>query len=56
MRAIVAGLEGEPSLNVSFTEAGYVPHKSVDLGLAMETTEGVLIAVIEDIASWTTRP
>ena len=50
MRAIVAGLQGEPSLNVIFTEAGYVPHKSIDIGLAVETPEGVLIAVIEDVA------
>ena len=28
MRAIVAGLEAEPSLNVTLTDAGYVPHKS----------------------------
>ena len=28
MRAVVAGLAAEPSLNVAITEAGYVPHKS----------------------------
>ena len=32
------------------TEAGYVPHKSIDVGLAIETPKGVLIAVIEDVA------
>jgi len=50
MRAVVAGLQAEPSLNVAFTDAGYVPHKSVNLGLAIETPKGVVIAVIEDVA------
>jgi pyruvate dehydrogenase E2 component (dihydrolipoamide acetyltransferase) len=50
MKAVVAGLEAEPSLNVAFTDAGYVPHKSVNLGLAIETPKGVVIAVIEDVA------
>jgi pyruvate dehydrogenase E2 component (dihydrolipoamide acetyltransferase) len=50
MRAIVAGLQAEPSLNVALTEAGYVPHKSIDIGLAVETPEGVVIGVIEDVA------
>ena len=50
MRAVVAGLEAEPSLNVAFTDAGYVPHKSVNVGLAIETPKGVVIAVIEDVA------
>ena len=51
MRAVVAGLEAEPSLNVTFTDAGYVPHKSVNLGLAIETPKGVVIAVVEDVAN-----
>ena len=50
MRAIVAGLEAKPSLNVTFTDAGYVPHKTVNLGLAIETPQGVVIAVIDDVA------
>ena len=50
MKAVVAGLAAEPSLNVAYTDAGYVPHKSVNLGLAIKTTKGVVIAVIEDIA------
>jgi pyruvate dehydrogenase E2 component (dihydrolipoamide acetyltransferase) len=50
MRAIVAGLQAEPSLNVSFTEAGYVPHQTINIGLAVETPEGVVIAVIDDVA------
>ena len=52
MRAVVAGLEAEPSLNVTFTDAGYVPHKSVNVGLAIETPKGVVIAVIEDVANY----
>ena len=55
MRAIVAGLEAEPSLNVTITDVGYVPHKSIDVGLAIETPKGVVIAVIEDVAGATTR-
>jgi len=50
MRAIVASLAAEPSLNVTITDAGYVPHKSIDVGLAIETPKGVVIAVIEDVA------
>ena len=50
MKAVVAGLTAEPSLNVAYTDAGYVPHKAVNLGLAVETPKGVVIAVVEDVA------
>jgi len=50
MKAVVAGLEAEPSLNVAVTDAGYAPHKSVNVGLAIETPKGVVIAVIDDVA------
>ena len=49
MRAVVAGLQAEPSLNVAFADAGYAPHKSVNVGLATETPKGVVIAVVEDV-------
>ena len=37
-------------MNVAITDAGYVPHKSINVGLAIETPKGVVIAVIEDVA------
>ena len=49
MRAIVAGLQGEPSLNVIFTEAGYAPQ--VDRHVwPWKRPKAWLIAVIEDVA------
>jgi pyruvate dehydrogenase E2 component (dihydrolipoamide acetyltransferase) len=50
MKAVAAGLEAEPSLNVTYTDAGYVPHNSVNVGLAVETPKGVVVAVVEDVA------
>ncbi len=50
MKAIVAGLQIEPSLNVQYTDAGLVPHKAINIGLAIETPKGVAIAVVDDVA------
>lgn len=50
MKAIVAGLQAEPSLNVQYTDAGLVPHKAINVGLAIETPKGVVIAVVDDVA------
>lgn len=49
MKAIVAGLQTEPSLNVQYTDAGFVPHKAINVGLAIETPKGVVIAVVDDV-------
>jgi pyruvate dehydrogenase E2 component (dihydrolipoamide acetyltransferase) len=50
MKAIIAGLAAEPALNVTYSDAGYVPHKTVNVGMAVETPQGVVIAVVEDVA------
>lgn len=50
MKAIVAGLQVEPSLNVQYTNAGLVPHKAINVGLAIETPKGVVVAVVDDVA------
>ncbi|HIJ64839.1 MAG TPA: 2-oxo acid dehydrogenase subunit E2 [Candidatus Hydrogenedentes bacterium] len=49
MKAAAAGLEAEPGLNVAYSESGYMPRASVDIGLAVETPEGVVIPVIENV-------
>ena len=49
MKAIVAGLRVEPSLNAQYTLAGLVPHKAINIGLAIETPKGVIIAVVEEV-------
>lgn len=49
MKAIAAAVQAEPSLNVAITEAGFVPHESVNVGLAIETSEGVIIAVVDNV-------
>lgn len=49
MKAIVAGLQAEPSLNMQYTDAGLVPHKATNVGLAIETPKGVVIAVVDDV-------
>ena len=49
MKAIAAGLVAEPSLNMEYTDAGFVPHKAINIGLAIETPKGVIIAVMDDV-------
>jgi pyruvate dehydrogenase E2 component (dihydrolipoamide acetyltransferase) len=49
MKAVAAGVAAEPSLNVAITDAGYVRHGSVNVGLAIETPKGVVIAVIDNV-------
>jgi len=49
MKAIVAGLEAEPSLNMQYTDAGLVPRNGIKVGLAIETPKGVVITVVDDI-------
>jgi pyruvate dehydrogenase E2 component (dihydrolipoamide acetyltransferase) len=49
MQAIAKGLEAEPALNVTITANGYAPRASVDVGLAIETPRGVVIAVVENV-------
>ena len=48
-KAIVAGIEAEPSLNNGYSEKGLVPRKAIDVGLAIETPRGVVIAVVEGV-------
>jgi len=48
-KAIVAGLEAEPSFNTTYTPEGYKPNSGVNVGMAIETPQGVIIAVIEDV-------
>ena len=47
MKAIIAGLQTEPTLNAQYTPAGLVQHQDINLGLAIETPKGVVIAVVE---------
>ena len=49
MNAIAAGLQTEPSLNMQYTDAGLVPHSEINVGIAIETPKGVVIAVVDDI-------
>jgi pyruvate dehydrogenase E2 component (dihydrolipoamide acetyltransferase) len=49
MQAIARGLAAEPALNVAWSEAGYVPRRAMNVGLAIETPKGVMIAVVENV-------
>jgi pyruvate dehydrogenase E2 component (dihydrolipoamide acetyltransferase) len=48
-KAIVAGLVAEPSLNTAYTPEGYKPNSDINIGMAIETPQGVIIAVIEKV-------
>ncbi len=48
-KAVVAGLESEPSLNYTISDKGYIPGENINIGLAIETPKGVIVAVIDDI-------
>ncbi len=57
MRAIVAGVKAEPALNAWFDgkslERRLFPE--INLGLAMDTEEGLFVPVIKDIANYTAK-
>ncbi len=56
IRAVVAGCESEPSLNASF-DAGSLSlrnNSTVDLGIAVDSPEGLFVPVLRDAASGTT--
>lgn len=46
-KSIVAGLAAEPSLNTAYTPEGYKPNSDINIGMAIETPQGVIITVIE---------
>jgi pyruvate dehydrogenase E2 component (dihydrolipoamide acetyltransferase) len=48
-KAIVAGLKVEPSLNTAYTPEGYKSNSDINIGMAIETPQGVIIAVIENV-------
>jgi pyruvate dehydrogenase E2 component (dihydrolipoamide acetyltransferase) len=48
IQAVAKGLADEPSLNYAYSDAGYIPRHGVNIGLAVETPQGVVIAVIEN--------
>lgn len=49
MKAIVKGLEAEPGLNQAYSEKGYLLRQEINVGLAVETPAGVIIAVIDQV-------
>ncbi len=55
IRAVVAGCESEPSLNASFDAASLSlrNNSTVDLGIAVDGPEGLLVPVLRDAASGT---
>jgi pyruvate dehydrogenase E2 component (dihydrolipoamide acetyltransferase) len=55
VRAIVAGVKAQPQLNALFDPAG-PSHKlieKIDLGIAVDTGEGLLVPVLRDVGSQT---
>jgi len=51
VNAIVKGLKIEPSINMKLVQDCYVPGKSIDIGMAIETPKGVVIGVVEDVGT-----
>lgn len=53
VRAIVAGCRAEPALNAWFLgmEQGRRLHDKVDLGIAMDTEEGLFVPVLRDVGA-----
>jgi len=51
IRAIVAGCKAEPALNCWFDEAALTrePKPRVDLGIAVDTTAGLIVPVLRDV-------
>jgi pyruvate dehydrogenase E2 component (dihydrolipoamide acetyltransferase) len=53
VRAIVAGCEAEPALNVWFDSQtqGRRLHAKIDLGIAVDTEDGLFVPVLRDVAN-----
>jgi 2-oxoisovalerate dehydrogenase E2 component (dihydrolipoyl transacylase) len=51
LQAIAAGCKAEPALNVWFDGKGRRMMKSVDIGIAVDTSEGLFVPVIKDVAN-----
>jgi pyruvate dehydrogenase E2 component (dihydrolipoamide acetyltransferase) len=51
VRAVVAGCRAEPALNAWYfgRDRGRRPHDRVDLGLAMDTPDGLFVPVLRDV-------
>ncbi len=52
IRAVVAGCQAEPALNAWYLglDKGRVLHERIDLGLAMDTEDGLFVPVLRDAA------
>jgi 2-oxoisovalerate dehydrogenase E2 component (dihydrolipoyl transacylase) len=52
IRAIIAGCAAEPLLNVQFdaTQLALVPNMTIDVGLAVDSPEGLFVPVLRDVA------
>ena len=55
MRSIIAGCKGEPALNASFDAAALSlrNNPAIDLGLAIDSSEGLFVPVLRDVAATT---
>ena len=53
IRAIVAGCQAEPALNAWFLgrDQGRRLHSTIDLGIAMDTEDGLFVPVLRDVGS-----
>jgi pyruvate dehydrogenase E2 component (dihydrolipoamide acetyltransferase) len=53
VRAIVAGIAREPSLNVWYDSQsqGRRLHRKIDLGIAVDTEDGLFVPVLRDVAN-----
>jgi len=52
VRALIAGCTAEPSLNASFDAQALLVHRhqSIDLGLAIDSPDGLFVPVLRDVA------
>ena len=57
VRALVAGCQAEPALNASFDGASLSlrENQTIDLGLAIDSPEGLFVPVLRDVARGTTQ-
>ncbi|MFQ5953859.1 MAG: dihydrolipoamide acetyltransferase family protein [Kiloniellales bacterium] len=53
IRAIVAGVEAEPALNAWYfgRDQGRQLHRKVDLGIAMDTEDGLFVPILHDVGN-----
>ncbi len=57
IRAVVAGVEQQPELNAWFDTANTARkiHDTINLGIAMDSSEGLFVPVIKDVATQTSQ-